>query len=166
MSPVNRHLATSGEIGVGDTQRLLRHQLATVACRVQKAVRDAPRDFGEFVAGSGVRTSHQLVNHMANLIWYTTQALRGDDAVPVSEAANFAEEVERFHELLGELSILLAESSFDRGLDERLLQGPLSDAMTHVGQLALLRRLAGAPIAAEDFFSASIRRDNVTAQQP
>jgi hypothetical protein len=140
--------------------------LATVAYRAQKAVRDAPRDFGEFVAGSGVRTPHQLVNHMANLIWHTTQALRGDDAVPVSDVASFAEEVERFHELLGELSILLAESSFDRGLDERLLQGPLSDAMTHVGELALLRRLAGAPLAAEDFFSAPIRRDNVTARQP
>jgi len=166
MSPVNRRLATSGESEVGDTQRLLRHQLATVAYRVQRAVRDAPSDFGDFVAGSGVRTPHQLVNHMANLICYTAQALRGENAVLVSELADFAEEIGRFHELLGELSILLAESSFDRGLDERLLQGPLSDAMTHVGQLALLRRLAGAPIAAEDFFSAPITRDNVTARQP
>ncbi len=151
---------------MGDTQRLLRHQLATLAYRAQKAVRDAPPGFGEFVAGSGVRTPHQLVNHMANLIWYTTQALRGEVAVSVNEVADFSEEIGRFHELLGELSVVLAESSLDRGLDERLLQGPLSDAMTHVGQLALLRRLAGAPIAAEDFFSAPIRQADVTAQQP
>jgi hypothetical protein len=136
--------------------------LATAAYRTRKAVRDAPPGFGEFDAGSGVRTPKELVNHMTNLIVFTAHAVRGEDPEPVREAEDFAQEVERFHEVLGDLSGLLAESSLGRGADERLLQGPLSDAMTHVGQLALLRRLAGAPIAAEDFSSAPVGGDDVS----
>lgn len=150
-----------------ETRRLLRHQLATLAYRTQKALRGAPVGFGAFAAGAGVRTPHELLNHMTNLIGYTVHALVGDDPVRLDPCDDFGDEVARFHERLRALSELFANATFEREeLAERLLQGPLSDAMTHVGQLALLRRLAGAPIDAENFFRAPIHRENVSIEQP
>jgi hypothetical protein len=152
---------------MSDKEELLRHQLAALAYRTQKALQEAPPDFGGFSVGCGVRTPHELLNHMTNLVAYTISALRGQDMRAIAEAHDFSEEMMRFHALLGDLSGLLAEISLEReDLAERLLQGPLSDAMTHVGQLALLRRLAASPITAENYFRAPIRRDNVTADQP
>lgn len=144
-----------------ENNRLLRHLLATLAYRTQVALRGAPPDFGEFAAGHGVRTPRELMNHMANLIGFTTRALRGEPVAPLDETGNLSEEVARFHALLGDLSALLDETPLE--LDEtsdRLLQGPLSDAMTHVGQLALLRRLAGSPVGPQSYFRAPITREN------
>lgn len=104
---------------------------------------------------------------MSNLVGYTLSALRGEDMAGVAEVDEFSEEVARFHALLEDLSGVLAQMTLEReDLAERLLQGPLSDAMTHVGQLALLRRLAASPVGAENYFTAPISKDNVTAEQP
>lgn len=136
---------------------LLYHHLATLAYRAGSALRDAPPNFGSFSAGAGVRTPHQLLNHMTNLLWFTDQSLRGLAVQAKAEAPTFDEEVLRFDQMLQDLAELLAATALERaGLSERLLQGPLSDAMTHVGQLALLRRLAGSPVPPEDFFSADV----------
>jgi hypothetical protein len=81
--------------------------------------------------------------------------------------ATFADEVTRFHELLAALHTDLADESLIALIsDEQLLQGPLADAMTHAGQLALLRRLAGSPVPSEDFIEATIDTSNVSEQQP
>jgi len=152
---------------VPEREEMMRHMLATLAYRTQKALQGAPPGFARFEAGAGVRTPHALVNHMTHLIGYTLSGLRGDAMTAVEELDDFSAEVERFHGLLEELSGQLTETSFEQGeTADRLLQGPLSDAMTHVGQLALLRRLAASPVAPENYFRASISRDNLSADQP
>ena len=140
-----------------DKPDLLRHVLATLAYRTQKASQHAPESFGSFQAGAGVRTPQELLLHMSSLISETPDALRCLPLHPLVTCPDFQGEADRFHVLLEQLSVDLASRRFQGPqLAERLLQGPFADAMTHVGQLALLRRLAGAPVPAEDFFRADI----------
>lgn len=145
---------------------LLRHCLAALAYRTQKALRNAPVDFPTFQAGAGVRTPLELVHHMTSVLTRTAEGLRDTEPDPL-ELLPFEAAVERFHASLRALSSALESAPLqDDRLAERLLQGPLSDTMTHVGQLALLRRLAGAPIQSENFFRASISRENLGPHQP
>ena len=145
---------------------LLRHFLAALAYRTQKALRGAPADFAEFCAGPTARTPHELIWHMTGLIGYARTFFTGGTWQP-ERLGSFAEEVRRFHNTLEDFARHLdsgaapAEASF-----ERLLQGPLADAMTHVGQLAMLRRLAGSPVPPENFLNADIRPENLGPNQP
>src|SRR5689334_20923368 len=130
---------------------MLRHFLAAIAYRAQKALRGAPAGFGDFRAGHDVRTPAELVRHMTSVLGYARTFFVGGryrpDALP-----DFDAEVARLHEMIADLGTHL-----DRGTElreitpEQLLHGPLADAMTHVGQLALLRRLAGSPVPPENF---------------
>ena len=100
------------------------------------------------------------------LIGYARTMFHGGRFTP-PELPTFAEEVARFHEALAGLSADFADDSLAARIsDQQFLQGPLSDAMTHAGQLAMLRRLAGSPVASENFIFARVRADNVTAHQP
>src|SRR6185503_14650582 len=76
-------------------------------------------------------------------------------------------EVRRFHDMLEDLGRHIETGSpLLEGMSaERLLQGPFSDAMTHAGQLAMLRRLAGSPVAPEDFSRAEIRSERLGPDQ-
>jgi hypothetical protein len=67
-----------------------------------------------------------------------------------------AEELERFHAGLDRLDAMLASDMPLNAPAERLIQGPLADALTHIGQIALMRRMAGASIRGENFFAAEI----------
>ena len=152
---------------MNEKQEILRHFLAVLAYRTDKALQSAPERFGSFRAGPEVRTPQELLYHMSSLLHHTVAALEGMRPDPLDPGPDLQGEAEQFHALLGQLSRLLADSSLqEERLAERLLQGPLADAMTHAGQLALLRRLAGAPVAPEDFFRAPIHPGNVSAQQP
>ena len=149
-----------------ESRRLLQHFLAALAYRTQKALRVAPDTFGEFTAGAYVRTPHELLWHMTGVIGYARTQLHGGTFVP-PRMPTFAEEITRFHELLSALHADFAdESLIARITDEQFLQGPLADAMTHAGQLALLRRLAGSPVPSEDFIEATIDTSNVSERQP
>jgi hypothetical protein len=145
---------------------VLRHFLAALAYRTQKALRDAPPSFGSFQAGHQVRTPAELVRHMTSVLGYARTHFVGGryraDPLPDLPA-----EVARFHETLQDLSRHLLEDLPLRGTsEERLLQGPLADAMTHVGQLAMLRRLSGSPVPPENFIKAAIDAANVGPAQP
>jgi dipeptidase E len=149
------------------SRTLLRHLLATLAYRTQKAVRGAPADFAAFEAGSGVRTPHELVCHMTSVLGYARAQFSGDELEKLTRCATWSDELERFHAVLADLSALLESGAEPREVSlEAVLQGPLSDAMTHAGQLALLRRLAGDPVEPENFIRARIDPDNVGADQP
>lgn len=149
-----------------DAQReLLRHFLAALAYRTQKALRDASSDFGAFRAGEGVRSPAELVRHMTSVLGYARTFFVGGSYWP-DPLPSLDHEVERFHEMLEDLARHVDSSSLVEGMSvERLLQGPFSDAMTHAGQLAMLRRLAGAPVAPENFVFADITRETLGANQ-
>ncbi|HJT66807.1 MAG TPA: hypothetical protein VJ749_10145 [Pyrinomonadaceae bacterium] len=150
-----------------DKRKLLNHFLAALAYRTQKALREAPDEFGSFRAGEGVRTPVELVRHMASVLGYARTFFIGGRYWP-EPLASFDEEIARFHEMLGLLAQHLRNGDALRAgmTEERLLQGPFSDAMTHAGQLALLRRLAGAPVPPEDFIVAEIREERLGPDQP
>ena len=149
-----------------ESRQLLQHFLAALAYRTQKALRDAPETFADFRAGTHVRTPHELILHMTGVIGYARTMLHGGEFAP-PPLATLAEEVERFHETLAGLQADFADETLvARISDQQFLQGPLSDAMTHAGQLAMLRRLAGSPVPSENFIFAEIRTANVSALQP
>jgi hypothetical protein len=143
---------------VDDNRRLLRHFLAALAYRSQKALQGAPESFGTFQAGAGVRTPAELVRHMAGVLSYARTCFTGEHHLPPQALPSLAGEVARFHGVLADLARHLGSGATTvNGVTiEQLLQGPFSDAMTHAGQLAMLRRLAGSPIPPEDFVAAQI----------
>jgi len=148
-----------------DKYTLLRHFLAKLAYRTQKALRDAPPDFAAFEAGGGVRPPAELVRHMTGLLGYARTYFVGGqyraEALPT-----LSDEVGRFHDMLHDLARHLEQETPLRGItSEKLLQGPLSDAMTHAGQLTLLRRLAGSPVPPENFTLADMDAALLEVQQ-
>jgi hypothetical protein len=146
---------------------LLRHFLGAVAYRTQKALRDAPLDFGEFQGPSQVRTPAALVRHMTSVLGYARTFFVGGTYCP-EPLPSLDAEVERFHEMLNDLARHLESGTpLREGMTPaRLLQGPFSDAMTHAGQLAMLRRLAGSPVAPENFIMAMIDGGHLGPEQP
>jgi hypothetical protein len=151
---------------MADQRALLVHFLAALAYRTQKALRGAPPSFGTFSAGRDVRTPAELVRHMTSVLGYARSCFIGGryraEALP-----DLGAEVARFHEMLGSLAgHLEAENPLLGVTAQQLLQGPLSDAMTHAGQLALLRRLAGAPVAPENFVDAEVSAATLGPDQP
>lgn len=144
---------------------MLRHFLAALAYRTQKALRDAPSDFGGFEAGNLTRTPQELVLHMTSVLGYARTFFRGGSYRPEA-LPSLDGEVERFHEMLADLSAHLESGDpLEDMTPERLLQGPFSDAMTHAGQLAMLRRLHGSPVPPENFSVAEVDRTNVGEDQ-
>ena len=145
------------ELMTDDERRLLRHFLAALAYRTQKALREAPVEFAEFNPGNEVRTPKELVRHMTSVLGYARTYFVGGQYRP-TPLPSLNEEVVRFHEMVESLAEHIATDDplADQITAEGLLQGPLSDAMTHAGQLAMLRRLAGNPVAPENFIVADI----------
>jgi hypothetical protein len=148
-----------------ESRRLLQHFLAALAYRTQKALRGAPETFGDFRVAENVRTPHELVWHMTGVIGYARTMLHGGTFKP-PRLDTLAHEVTRFHETLAALREDFGDAALPAQIsDEQFLQGPLSDAMTHAGQLAMLRRLAGSPVASENFIFAKVDASNVSATQ-
>jgi hypothetical protein len=147
-------------------RKLLNHFLAALAYRTQKALRDAPEEFGAFRVIDGVRTPADLVRHMTSVLGYARTHFIGGHYRP-EPLASLDEEVERFHEVLGLVAQHLrnGDALLNDMTEERLLQGPFSDAMTHAGQIALLRRLAGAPVPPENFIVAEIKPERLGRDQ-
>lgn len=148
-----------------ESRRLLQHFLGALAYRTQKALRGAPESFGDFRIHPTSRTPFELLWHMTGVVGYARTFLRGGDFEP-PKLAGLDQEIARFHETLEALSRDFADPSLTARIsDEQFLQGPLADAMTHAGQLAMLRRLHGAPVAPENFIFANVSAANVGAAQ-
>ena len=147
-----------------DKRELLQHFLASLAYRLQKSLRDAPIEFSEFRIAPDVRTPRELVRHMTSVLGYARTFIIGGK-YHATELPTLEQEVERFHEILRSLSDHFSSSAFADMTPERFLQGPLSDAMTHAGQVAMLRRLFDAPVPPENFIMADIQADNVSRHQ-
>jgi hypothetical protein len=150
----------------GDAKRaMLRHFLAALAYRTQKALHGAPQEFASFQAGNQTRTPAELIRHMTSVLGYARTKFVGGSYWPEALESMDAE-VRRFHDMLHELSSHLRNGTPLMGVtEEQLLQGPFSDAMTHAGQLALLRRLEGTPVPPENFIVADIQTDRLGPEQ-
>lgn len=149
-----------------DERRMLRHFLAALAYRTQKALRGAPPSFAGFRAGNRARTPHELVQHMDSVLGYAATFFTGGTYRPPWHD-DFAAQVRGFHERLEVLARHLEAGTELRGTTpQRLLQGPFADVMTHAGQLALLRRLAGSPVPPENFIVADVDPTNLGPDQP
>jgi hypothetical protein len=149
-----------------DKRDLLRHFLAALAYRTQKALRGAPTDFGSFRAAEGVRTPVELVRHMTSVLGYARTFFVGGRYKP-DPLPSLQDEILRFHEMLQDVAkhLEVATPFLKDMTTEQLIQGPFADAMTHAGQLAMLRRLAGVPVAPENFVFAEIDPDRLGPDQ-
>jgi hypothetical protein len=148
-------------------RELLKHFLAAIAYRTQKAVREAPMEYWTFSSGNKSRTPAEILRHMTSVLGYArTFILGGNYPIHPDPLANTDEEINRFHEVLEDLGRLLSEGAPLNGISEQqLLQGPLADVMSHVGQLALLRRLSGSPVPPENFIFADIAPERLGRNQ-
>jgi hypothetical protein len=139
--------------------------VATLAYRGGKAVRGAPPSFAEYRAAEGARTAAQILAHVGDLLDWAASLAQGGRAWNTSIPLSWDEEVARFHAALERFDAVLASDTPLGNSDEKLFQGPIADALTHVGQIAMLRRLAGAPIRAENYFKADIATGRVGKDQ-
>lgn len=136
---------------------LLRHCLATISYRFRKAVHGQDGDFGDFQLGKGSRSSNEIVRHMFQVIDWTVSFVREEKIERgAPDALGFTGEVERFLDVLRKLDACFEAVDLPLPYAKKLLQGPLSDTLTHVGQIAMLSRLHGKPIQGEDFSAAEI----------
>jgi len=146
-------------------REMLRHTVATLAYRGAKAVRDAPDSFAAFQASETTRTPAQILAHIGDLFDWALSIAKGKEAWNNSEALEWNEEINRFHAALEKFDNFLASDAELSASCERLFQGPIADALTHVGQLTMLRRIAGAPIKGENYSRAKIEAGRVGAEQ-
>src|SRR5271155_762103 len=146
-------------------RELLRHTLATLAYRGGKAVRNAPEGFAVFHADEGVRAPGQILAHMGDLMDWALSMANGKPEWHDSKPLAWEKEVERFFAALKKFDDYLASAEPLQAHAEKLFQGPIADALTHVGQIALLRRLAGEPLKAENYYKAEIVIGRVGAEQ-
>jgi hypothetical protein len=152
--------------GSGSGEReLLRHAVATLAYRGGKALRGAPADFGSFDAGEGSRTPLEILAHMGDLFDWAVALCEGRHVWSDAAPGSWESEVERFFDGLRRFDALLAADAPLGFPVERLFQGPVADALTHAGQIALLRRMAGSPVKGENYFKAEIRAGRVGPEQ-
>jgi hypothetical protein len=143
----------------------LRHTLATLAYRAGKALRDAPSSFGEFRVAPGTRTPAEILAHMNDLLDWARHLVGGEHVWHDSSPGPWPEDVERFFAKLESLDQLFAGREALGFPPERLFQGPIADALSHTGQIAMLRRLAGSPIRGENYFKAEIVAGRCGADQ-
>ncbi|HEY4735237.1 MAG TPA: hypothetical protein VIH53_11885 [Gemmatimonadaceae bacterium] len=143
----------------------LRHTLATVAYRAAKVERDAPAGFGNFQLGKNARTPLELLAHLGDLFDWALTMARGKEEWVHAKPGLWRKEVDRFHASLLALDRYLASDAPLGVTPEELFQGPISDALTHIGQLAILRRQDNAPVRSEVYVRADIAPGRVGTEQ-
>lgn len=137
-------------------RELLRHLVATIVFRGNVAIRDAPDNFAAFKIGETVRTPGEILAHIGDLLQGSAYLLKGEMVYLNSTPLPWNDEVERFFAAARELDSFLASAAPVRIPIEKLTQGPIADALTHIGQIIILRRGAGAPVDTEGYFTAEI----------
>ena len=143
----------------------LRHILATLVYRGAKTLREAPPEFSAFRPAAGSRSAGEIVAHICDLLdWALTQA-RGQEKWRNTQPQTWAADADRFFAAATALDQFLASGEAPHAHPEKLFQGALADALTHVGQIAMLRRLAGAPVRGENYSKAQIEIGRTGADQ-
>jgi hypothetical protein len=155
----------SGIVQVDPKREFLRHTLATLAYRGGKTLRDAPAGFADFSAGEGARTPAALLAHVGDLLDWAHSIAEGQQKWFSSEPLPLDAGVARFFAALKQFDDFLASNAEAHAPLESLFQGPIADAFTHVGQIAILRRMAGSPVKGENYYIAAIQAGRVGADQ-
>jgi hypothetical protein len=137
-------------------REVLRHVLATVAYRGGIAVSDATEEFAAFRAAEGVRAPGEILAHIGDLLEGSLHLLKGEMVYLASSPLPWGEEVSRFFSAAARLDEYLGSGAPLACPVEKLIQGPIGDALTHVGQIVMLRRMAGKPVRVEAYFTAEI----------
>jgi hypothetical protein len=153
---------------IDSSHELLRHTLATLAYRGGKAVRDVGADFPSFRVAEHGRTPLEILAHIGDLMAWALSIAVGKETWNNATPQAWDQEVERFFNALNKFDQCLASAEKAETLaatPQALFQGPIADALTHVGQLAMLRRLAGTPMRGENYFQADIAAGKVGADQ-
>jgi hypothetical protein len=157
---------TQGRRRAPDPKRaMLRHTVATVAYRGGKTLRGAPPGFAAFRAGEASRSAGELLAHVGDLFDWALSIAKGRETWHNSKPLSWDQEVERFFAALAAFDACLGSGEPLHGDLEKLFQGPVADALTHVGQIAMLRRLAGSPVRGENYFRADIAGGRVGPDQ-
>jgi hypothetical protein len=146
-------------------RQLLRHSVATLAYRGGKAFCGAPDDFATFRIGDKSRTPGQILAHIGDLLDWALSLAKGKQQWHDSELLPWGQGVDRFFAALAELDACLASDAPLGGPPEKIFQGPIADALTHVGQISMLRRLAGCPVRGENYLGANIVAGRVGSEQ-
>ena len=146
-------------------RQLLRHTVATVAYRGGKALRDAPDHFSSYHIGDKTRTPAQILAHIGDLFDWALSIAQGKQTWSNSAPLPWNAEIERFFAVVKKFDDYLASGEPLGGSAEGLFQGPVADALTHIGQIAMLRRLAGSPILGENYFRADVAAGHVGPEQ-
>ena len=149
-----------------DKRQLLRHTVATLAYRGGKTLRDAPAEFANYRASETSRTPGEILAHLGDLLDWALVMAQGRQAWQDSPSLTWEQGTDRFFAALRAFDDFLASNEPLGQPAERLFQGPIADALTHVGQLAMLRRMAGGAIRGENYFKAEIEIGKVGADQP
>ena len=135
---------------------LFRHLIATLGHRFGVAVKDSPPGFADYIACPGARTPGQVLAHIHVLVEWSTNVVQGGGERPQEAALVWDQAVRRLYQLLQSLDDAVVHAEGKAFPIEKLLQGPIADALTHVGQLTMLRRMAGAPVQTDSYFRADI----------
>jgi len=148
-----------------EKRALLRHTVATVAYRGGKAVRDAPASFAAYSPDGSPRTPAKILAHIGDLYDWALSQAKGAEAWNDSTPLPWDQEVARFHATLARFDAYLASDAPLAATHEKIFQGAVADSLTHVGQLTMLRRLAGARMKSENYSKADIATGRVGAEQ-
>jgi hypothetical protein len=146
-------------------RELLRHCLATIAYRGEKAIRNAPALFADFHAPEGARTPGEILAHIGDLFDWALSIASGNPAWKDSTPLPWEKETERFFATLKSFDDYLASSEPLHSTPEKLFQGAIADSLTHIGQIGILRRMAGVPVRGESYFHSNIAVGRVSAEQ-
>jgi hypothetical protein len=144
---------------------MLRHTVATLAYRGGKALRGAPAGFAEYRAAPGTRTPGEILAHLGDLLDWALGLAEGRHEWHSSPAVAWDRGSARFFAALEALDRRLADGAAPGFPVEQIFQGPVADALTHVGQISMLRRMAGAPVKGENYFRAQILAGKVGVEQ-
>ena len=146
-------------------RQMLRHTLATLAYRGGKTLRGAPEGFSGFRASASTRTPGQVLAHIGDLLDWALSIAQGKQEWHISQMQSWELDLQRFFAALAAFDAYLASGEPLGAPVEKLFQGPIADALTHVGQIAILRRMADAPVRAENYFRAEIVAGRVGPDQ-
>lgn len=144
---------------------LLRHSVAILAYRGGKALRGAPAEFAGFKASPTTRTPVEILAHVGDLLDWACRHAQGRSEWHNSTPLPWDQEVARFFASMDKFDKLLTSSEVLGCPPEKLFQGPIADALTHIGQIAMLRRMSGSPIKGENYFTANIEEGRVGPNQ-